>query len=296
MIMVAPAGREAAVGAALGLGRAASSTTGLGRKAAAGQATAIVPRTWGPSELGPWSRVCGSANSGQMCDHIQDLSRETRVAYLFQVVPPERLAAAEREALWGGPTRTPLLDRLTPTWRRRGVVLIAFLFGVIGGGGAAWWWNDRPSKEVREASPPTAAGIDVRLVLSGVVRSTRPNDRNSAVGGGPLRIDGALLHSRGDGTATVTRIHRPGGSLAIRVPALPVGLSVNHSFERIRLQITPRDCGLATQWTPSSQPFTLTWQDEDGDVHVDLGGDHDASMELTLIRYLNAVCGNPATR
>ncbi len=87
MIMVAPAGREAAVGAALGLGRAASSTTGLGRKAAARQATAIVPRTWGPSELGPWSRVCGSANSGQMCDHIQDLSRETRVAYLFRWIP-----------------------------------------------------------------------------------------------------------------------------------------------------------------------------------------------------------------
>ena len=115
-------------------------------------------------------------------------------------------------------------------------------------------------------------------------------------GTAPLRIDGALLHGRGTGTATVTRIHRPGKSLAIRVPALPVRLSVNHSFERIRLQILPRDCGLATQWTPSAQPFTLTWKDDHGDVHVDIGGDHDASMELTLIRYLDAVCGNPGTR
>ncbi len=212
------------------------------------------------------------------------------------VDPPEQLPP-QRETLQGGPTRTPLLDRLTPAWRHRGVILTAFAFGVISGGGAVWWWNDRPPKEVRAPSPPAAAaGTEVRLVLSGVGAPTRPNDRNGTVGAAPLRIDGVLLHDRGTGSATVTRIHRPGKSLAIRVPALPVRLSVNHSFERIRLQIFPRDCGLATQWTPSAQPFTLTWKDAHGDVHVDIGGDHDASMELILIRYLDAVCGNPGTR
>ena len=29
---------------------------------------------------------------------------------------------------------------------------------------------------------------------------------------------------------------------------------------------------------------------------ADIGGDHDASMELILIRYLDAVCGNPGSR
>lgn len=173
---------------------------------------------------------------------------------------------------------------------------MAFVFGVIGGGGAALWWNDQPPEEARAPSPPAAAGTEVRLVLSGVVAPTQANDRNGTLGDDPLRIDGALLHSRGPGTATVTRIHRASGSLAIRVPALPVRLSVNHSFERIRLQVTPRDCGLATEWTPSAQPFTLTWEDDHKEVHTDTGGDHDASMELTLIRYFDAVCGNHTTR
>lgn len=79
------------------------------------------------------------------------------------------------------------------------------------------------------------------------------------------------------------------------MPALPVRLSANQSFERIRLQITARDCGLATAWTPSAQPFTLTWQDDHGDIHTETGGDHDASMELALIRYFNRVCGNQTT-
>ncbi len=136
----------------------------------------------------------------------------------------------------------------------------------------------------------------MRLVLSGVVAPTQPDDRNDTVGDDPLRIDGVLLHSRGRGTATVTGIHRAGESFAIRVPALPVRLSVNHSFERIRLVITPRDCELATEWTPSAQPFTLTWQDDHGDVHHDTGGDHDALLELTLLDYFDAVCGSPAAR
>jgi len=212
-----------------------------------------------------------------------------------RVVPPEQLPP-QLETLQGGPTRTPLLDRLTPAWRHRGVILTAFAFGVISGGGAIGWWNDDPPpKEVRAPSPSAAAGNEVRLVLSGIVAPAQPNDRND-IGAAPLRIDGVLLHGRGTGSATVTRIHRPGESLAIRVPALPIRLSANHSYERIRLQILPRDCRLATQWTPSSQPFTLTWEDDHGDVHVNIGGDHDASMELTLIGYLEAACGNSGTR
>jgi len=188
----------------------------------------------------------------------------------------------------------PLPDRLTPAWRHRGIIVVAFVFGVVSGGGAVYWWKDRPSEEVQ--SPPTVADTSVRLVLSRVVVAPRPNERNGNNGARPLQVDGALLHSRGTGTATVTKIHRPGGALAIRVSALPVRLSVNQSFERIRLQITPRDCVLATEWTPSAQPFTLSWQDEHGDVHVDIGGDHDWSMELSLIRYFDAVCGDPPTQ
>jgi len=94
----------------------------------------------------------------------------------------------------------------------------------------------------------------------------------------------------------VRRIHRPGESLSVRVPALPVKLSVNQSYQRVRLEILPRDCELATQWTPSAQPFTLTWEDGNRNIHVDVGGDHDASMELAMIRYLEAACGDSGAR
>jgi hypothetical protein len=62
------------------------------------------------------------------------------------------------------------------------------------------------------------------------------------------------------------------------------------------MKISARDCGLAAEWTPSAQPFTLTWQDDHGAIHTDTGGDHDASMELALIRYLDAVCDNESRR
>jgi hypothetical protein len=173
---------------------------------------------------------------------------------------------------------------------------MALALGVVGGGGAAWWLDGWSPRDARAPSPPAAAGTEVRLVLSGVVASTQPNGRNRTGANDPLLIDAVLLHGRGPGTATVARIHRSGGSLAMRAPALPVKLSVNHSFERIRLKITPRYCGLAAEWTPSAQPFTLTWQDDHGDIHMDTAGDHDASMELELIRYFDLVCGNQAAR
>jgi hypothetical protein len=211
---------------------------------------------------------------------------------VYRVDPSDQLPSPEREILRSGPTRTPLLDRLTPTWRRRGVVLIAFVLGVIAGGGAAWWWDGWSPRDARAPSPSTAAVTEVRLVLSGIVAPTQPKGRNGTGGNDPLLIDALLLHGRGPGTATVVRIHRPGRSLAIRAPALPVRLSVNHSFERVRLKITARDCGLAAEWTPSAQPFTLTWRDDHGGIHMDTGGDHDASMELELVRYFDVTCSN----
>lgn len=212
------------------------------------------------------------------------------------VDPSDQFPAPDREILLSGPRRAPLLGPLTPTWRRRGVVLIAFVWGVIAGGGAAWWLDAWSPQGATPPSPTAGAGGDVRLVLGGVVAATPQNGRNGTGGNGPLLVESVLLHGRSQGTATVTRIHRPGGSIAIRVRELPVELSVNHSFERIRLEVSARDCGLATEWTPSAQPFTLTWQDDEGDIHLDTGGDHDASMELELIRYFDLVCSHQPGR
>jgi len=209
----------------------------------------------------------------------------------YPMEAPGQQWESQRETLQGGTPRTPLFARLTLAWRYRYVIAMALVLGVVTGGGAVWWWKDRPSDQPR--SRPAVAENSVRLVLSGVAARTRSNAENGTIGARPLSVDGVLLHSRGAGTATVTRIHRPGGGLVIRVRALPVALSVSHSFERVRLQITPGDCALATQWTPSAQPFLLTWQDDRGDVHVELAGDHDAPMELSLIRYMDAACGNP---
>ncbi|QBR93862.1 hypothetical protein [Nocardioides euryhalodurans] len=197
----------------------------------------------------------------------------------------------DREVLAGGPARAPLLDRLPPAWRRRGALVGAVALGVVVGVGTALWWQDPPREATPEPAPTEVADPEVRLVLVRVVAPARPQqlgDDQSI----PLRIDGALLHGRGPGTATVTRIHRPGSSLAIDVPALPVELSADRSSGRVRLELTPGDCGLATEWTPSARPFTVTWRDELGDVRTGLGGEHDASMELAMIRYLDVVCGN----
>ena len=204
---------------------------------------------------------------------------------------------SRRETLLGGPPRSPHFDRLPRVWRYRAVIALALVVGVIAGGGAVWWWKDRPPSPPEDAhglrSSPRDAENDVRLVLSGVAPPDRSQPANGALGTRPLRIDGALLHSRGAGTATVTRIYRPGGGLVVRVRALPVTLSVNHSFERVRLRITPGDCTLATEWTPSSQPFMVDWRDDREEVHRQLVGDHDPPMELALTRYLDAACALP---
>ena len=89
----------------------------------------------------------------------------------------------------------------------------------------------------------------------------------------------------------MTRVGRPGGAIDVR-SARPARspCSVNRSFQRVRLRIAARDCDLATQWTPSSQPLVVTWQDERGGVHEEAGGDHDADLEIAVITYLDDVC------
>lgn len=180
--------------------------------------------------------------------------------------------------------------------RRRGTVLLASVLGGIAGAAGVAWWEGQHDTEARPPDPSASAVADVRLVLTGVELPVRSNRAGGDAAPAPLWIDGALLHSRGPAIATVVRIHRASGSVTIRTPALPVRLSANKSYEPVRLQITPRDCALATEWTPSAQPFTLTWRDEHGDVHSDTGGDHDALMELALIRYVDEVCDAHAPR
>lgn len=199
------------------------------------------------------------------------------------------------ELLEGGSARPPWAEGLSS--RRASalrVVLLVLVSGAIGGG-TVWWWNDRAPDPVERVPARAAAGVpDVRLVLSGTAVPSAP--RRGTAAADPLRINAVLLHDRGPGSATVTRVHRPGNSLSIRASALPVTLSAHHSFQRIRLELSPQDCTLATEWTPSSLPFVVTWTDDRGEVHADPGGDHDASMELTLHRYVDAVCGNPHVR
>src|SRR5688500_11113288 len=136
------------------------------------------------------------------------------VAYRRWMDPRERFHRMEQETLVLGSARG--LERMHPAWRRRGAVLLSVAVGVVAGAGAVVSWNDhyddRPS-----GTQPTAsaeAHTPVRLVLAGS-SSDAPRDRY-------LSIDAVLLHNGGPGTATVKRIHRPGTSLSIRVPDLPV--------------------------------------------------------------------------
>lgn len=205
------------------------------------------------------------------------------------VQPPP---SGARETLDVGPRRASLVDRLPPAVRRRALPVVTGVAGVVLGAAVMSWWSggtpdqsrDRPAPEAARTS--AAAVADVRLVMTGVRRpAATPDGRDRA-----LVVDGALLHGRGAGTATVTRISRPGEAIRIRVRALPLALSVNRSYVPIRLRISPRDCALATQWTPSSQPFALTWEDQDGQVRTELGGDHDAALAIEMARFLDAAC------
>lgn len=171
-------------------------------------------------------------------------------------------------------------------------MVVAFVCGVVVGGGTVWWWWVDWSRE-QTGREPVGSGASIRLVLSRVDSPTGLRRSDPTIEGGPLWLEAALWHAQGAGTVTVTRVHRPGRALTIRVPGLPLTMTADSAFELVRLRITPRDCALATQWTPSALPFIITWRDEQGDLHEDLGGDHDAAMEIALIRYMDAACGDP---
>ena len=199
--------------------------------------------------------------------------------------PPERFHPLQQETLEAGGSSRRLGERLHPASRCWGAVFLSVVVGVVVGAGAVLGWNDQPDDRPLEGRrSASAATTPVRLVLGGVSAGA-PRGRY-------LSLDGVLLHDRGPGTATVRRIHRPGTSLSIRAPDLPVTLSVNHPYERVRLRVAPRDCVLATEWTPSARPLTLIWEDEHGQVRSGIGGEHDARIELSLIQHMGAACGD----
>ena len=111
----------------------------------------------------------------------------------------------------------------------------------------------------------------------------------------PLQVDSAFLLSGGL-TSTVSTISTLDPSLDVRAPALPVTVSPTARFQSVKLKIIVRDCKAATRWAPVDRPFTITWRDEYGMEHLDQAGDFDRSMARSLIRYIDAVCGNPLVR
>lgn len=198
--------------------------------------------------------------------------------------PPGRFQRVERETLDLGATRGRGWT-WRRTWQGRSAVVLSVAVGAAAGAVAVLaldGHDDPPERERSAAAVPSP----VRLVLSGVSSGARR--------GRYLSLDAVLLHDGRAGTATVRKIHRPGTSLSIRVPDLPVTLSANHPYERVRVRLAPRSCGLATEWTPSARPLTLSWEDEHGHPRSGIGGDHDAPVELSLIRHMSAVCGDAA--
>jgi hypothetical protein len=123
----------------------------------------------------------------------------------------------------------------------------------------------------------------------------RTHPRGSAFRISPLEVDSTLLLS-GAVTSTVLRISNPDDSLDVRAPALPVTVSPAARFQPLDLKINVRDCNAATRWTPVDRPFTITWRDEYGKVHLDRAGDIDRSIAGSLVRYIDAVCSGPRDR
>lgn len=218
-------------------------------------------------------------------------SRDARRAYDPDVRDPEGDTAEQSpETLRVGPSRPPLFHEVPPIWRQRVVALLAFVLGgVAAGGGAVLWWQARPAP-----SPPLRFDEHaVELILFEAVPSrTPPSGSESA--NNPLQVDSALLLS-GLLTSTVLSIDSP-DSLDVRAPALPVTVSPDGRFRSISLKIMVRDCKAAARWTPSDRPFTISWRDEYGKVHLDRAGDFDRSMARSLIRYIEAVCDKPLDR
>ena len=221
-----------------------------------------------------------------------DWCRQSRVAraYALDVQDPADGGAQQpAETLQVSPSRPSLFEKVPAKWRQPAVALLAFLLGVAAGGGAVLWWQARP------APPPIRVDEHaVELVLFDAVRPrTHPDAQKSDFR--PLQVDGALLLSGGV-TSTVLEIGALGRSLEVRTPALPVTVSPTGRFQSVSLRIIVRDCKAATRWAPGDRPFTIKWRDEYGDPHLDRAGDFGRSMAISLIRYIDAVCGEPLNR
>jgi hypothetical protein len=122
---------------------------------------------------------------------------------------------------------------------------------------------------------------------------THPSGREPDIS--PLHIKSAVLLS-GAVTSTVLAINSPEASLDVRAPALPVIVTPTARIQSVNLKIIVQDCKAATRWTPADRPFTITWRDEHGREHLDRAGDFDRPMARSLIRNIEAVCGNTLNR
>lgn len=131
------------------------------------------------------------------------------------------------------------------------------------------------------------------MLFEAVPPRTHQSGRKSEIG--PLQFESAVLLS-GAVTSTVLGINTPDHSLEVRAPALPVTVTPTARFQSVDLKIIVRDCKAAARWTPVDRPFTITWRDEHGREHLDRAGDFDRSVASSLIRYIDAVCGNPLNR
>lgn len=183
---------------------------------------------------------------------------------------------------------TKLSEKIPTRWRAPSAAILAFVLGVaVGGGAGLWWWQSRP------ASPP--ARVDehkVEPVLFEALPPQSPVGRGSEIIA--LHVEGAVLLS-GVVTSTVLTVGALHG-LDVRAPALPAKVSPTSRFHAVTLEIVVRDCAAATRWAPDDRPFTISWQDEYGKVHLDRAGDFDSSMSDLLTQYVDAACGKPLDR
>ncbi len=203
--------------------------------------------------------------------------------------PDDHTAQQPTETLQVGPSRPTLFQKVPTEWRQHAVAFLAFVLGVAAGGGAVLWRQARP------APPPFRVDEHaVELILfKAVPPRTHPRGWESEIS--PMQVNSALLLS-GAVTSTVLTINNPDHSLDVRAPALPLTVSPTARFQSVNLKIMVRDCKAATRWTPVDRPFTITWRDEYGMGHLDRAGDFDRSIASSLIRYIDAVCGDPLNR
>ena len=163
---------------------------------------------------------------------------------------------------------------------------VGFVCGVAAGIGTHAWWSSAPAET---PAPPVAVDPSVQLVFTGVADRHRSGGSRAGEGGRGLWLDAVLVHVAGRGTATVTRVHRPGAALDLHVPGLPARLAPGEARE-VLVRLSPRECRLAGVWTPSSRPFTVTWSDTDGRSYSTSAGDHNSSMEVSWLRHMDAAC------